>query len=42
MFLRKDVVKAATLGILPTGLLMIGVGAVLTIASNTADITEVL
>lgn len=38
---RKDVVKAATLGILPTGLLMIGVGAVLTIASNTADITEV-
>ncbi|MDU4028866.1 MAG: cytosine permease, partial [Enterococcus faecalis] len=38
---RKDVVKAATLGSLPTGLLMIGVGAVLTIASNTADITEV-
>ncbi|EGO5094253.1 cytosine permease [Enterococcus faecalis] len=38
---RKDVVKAATLGILQTGLLMIGVGAVLTIASNTADITEV-
>ncbi|MGC3042286.1 cytosine permease, partial [Enterococcus faecalis] len=38
---RKDVVKAATLGILTTGLLMIGVGGVLTIASNTADITEV-
>jgi cytosine permease len=38
---RKDVVKAAVVGILPAGVLMIGVGAVLTIASSTADITAV-
>lgn len=38
---RKDVIKAAIIGILPSGILMIGVGAVLTIASNTADITAV-
>ncbi|MBP2097607.1 cytosine permease [Enterococcus rivorum] len=38
---RKDVVKAATLGILPAGVLMISVGAILTIVSGTADITMV-
>ncbi|GCF92979.1 cytosine permease [Enterococcus florum] len=38
---RRDVVKAAALGILPSGVLMIGVGAVLTITAGTADIAEV-
>lgn len=38
---RKDVVKAATLGILPAGVLMIGVGAILTLTAGTADIAEV-
>ncbi|MGM0122826.1 cytosine permease [Enterococcus sp. AZ194] len=38
---RKDVVKAATLGILPAGVLMIAVGAILTITAGTADIAEV-
>jgi len=38
---RSDVVKAATFGIIPAGILMIGVGAVLTIAYQTSDITAV-
>ncbi|MFJ7666840.1 cytosine permease [Lysinibacillus sp. NPDC097195] len=38
---REDVVKAATFGIIPAGILMIGVGAVLTIAYQTSDITAV-
>lgn len=38
---RGDVIKAATLGILPSGVLMIAVGAVLSIVSGTADITAV-
>ncbi|MFF2177779.1 cytosine permease [Lysinibacillus sp. NPDC058147] len=38
---RSDVFKAATFGIIPAGVLMIGVGAVLTIAYQTSDITAV-
>ncbi|EOH87283.1 cytosine permease [Enterococcus pallens] len=38
---RGDVIKAATLGILPSGVLMIGVGAILTLTAGTADIAEV-
>lgn len=38
---RSDVFKAATLGIIPAGVLMIAVGAVLTIAYQTSDITAV-
>ncbi|MFJ7647407.1 cytosine permease [Lysinibacillus sp. NPDC097279] len=38
---RADVFKAATFGIIPAGILMIGVGAVLTIAYQTSDITAV-
>lgn len=38
---RSDVVKAATLGIIPAGVLMIAVGAILTIAYQTSDITAV-
>lgn len=38
---RSDVFKAATLGIIPSGVLMIAVGAVLSIANNTSDITNV-
>lgn len=38
---RSDVWKAAAFGIIPSGLLMIGVGAVLTIAYQTSDITAV-
>ncbi|MEK5231731.1 cytosine permease [Lysinibacillus sp. FSL K6-0232] len=38
---RSDVFKAATLGIIPAGVLMIGVGAVLTIAYQTSDLTAV-
>jgi len=38
---RSDVFKAATLGIIPAGVLMIGVGAILTIAYQTSDITAV-
>ncbi|MBO0962094.1 cytosine permease [Neobacillus sp. MM2021_6] len=38
---RSDVLKAATFGIIPTGVLMIGVGAVLTIAYQTSDITGI-
>ncbi|OJG69842.1 cytosine/purines uracil thiamine allantoin permease [Enterococcus phoeniculicola] len=38
---RKDVIKAATLGILPSGVLMIAVGAILTITAGTADIAQV-
>ncbi|GIO34608.1 MULTISPECIES: cytosine permease [Paenibacillus] len=36
---RSDVLKAALFGIIPAGLLMIGAGAVLTIAYQTSDIT---
>ena len=36
---RSDVLKAALIGIIPAGLLMIGAGAVLTIAYQTSDIT---
>ncbi|WP_286230475.1 cytosine permease [Neobacillus mesonae] len=38
---RSDVMKAAIFGIIPAGVLMIGVGAVLTIAYQTSDITAV-
>ncbi|GHH99678.1 cytosine permease [Neobacillus kokaensis] len=38
---RSDVIKAAIFGIIPAGVLMIGVGAVLTIAYQTSDITAV-
>ncbi|MBU5213805.1 cytosine permease [Heyndrickxia oleronia] len=38
---RSDVFKAAIFGIIPAGVLMIGVGAVLTIAYQTSDITAV-
>ncbi|MEB2299112.1 cytosine permease [Lysinibacillus xylanilyticus] len=38
---RSDIFKAATFGIIPAGVLMIGVGAVLTIAYQTSDITAV-
>lgn len=38
---RSDVFKAAIFGIIPSGVLMIGVGAVLTIAYQTSDITAV-
>lgn len=38
---RGDVMKAAILGILPSGVLMIAVGAILTVTAGTADITEV-
>ncbi|MBL4953488.1 cytosine permease [Neobacillus sp. YIM B02564] len=38
---RSDVIKAAVFGIIPAGVLMIGVGAVLTIAYQTSDITAV-
>ncbi len=38
---RGNIVKAAISGILPSGILMIGVGAILTITSGTADITSV-
>ncbi|WP_042357602.1 cytosine permease [Bacillus rubiinfantis] len=38
---RSDVIKAAVFGIIPAGILMIGVGAVLTIAYQTSDITAV-
>lgn len=36
---RSDVLKAALFGIIPAGLLMIGAGAVLTIAYRASDIT---
>lgn len=36
---RSDVLKAALFGIIPAGLLMIGTGAVLTIAYRASDIT---
>ncbi|OIK15916.1 cytosine permease [Bacillus sp. MUM 116] len=36
---RSDVLKAAIFGIIPAGVFMIGVGAVLTIAYQTSDIT---
>lgn len=36
---RSDVLKAALFGIVPAGLLMIGAGAVLTIAHQASDIT---
>ncbi|WP_239253450.1 cytosine permease [Listeria ilorinensis] len=38
---RTGVVKAAIIGILPSGVLMIAVGAILTITAGTADITSV-
>ncbi|GLC90585.1 cytosine permease [Lysinibacillus piscis] len=38
---RSDVMKAATFGIIPAGVLMIGVGAILTIAYQTSDLTAV-
>jgi len=38
---RSDVFKAAIFGIIPAGILMISVGAVLTIAYQTSDITAV-
>ncbi|GAK41059.1 cytosine permease [Paenibacillus urinalis] len=38
---RSDVWKAAIFGIIPAGLLMIGVGAVLTLAYQTNDVTAV-
>lgn len=38
---RSDVVKAATVGIIPMGVLMIGVGATLSIANKTTDISSV-
>lgn len=38
---RSDVLKAAIFGIIPAGVLMIGTGAVLTIAYQTSDITAV-
>lgn len=38
---RKDVGKAAFIGILPSGVLMITVGAILTLTAGTADITSV-
>ncbi|WP_099222850.1 cytosine permease [Listeria costaricensis] len=38
---RAGVVKAAILGILPSGVLMIAVGAILTVTAGTADITSV-
>lgn len=36
---RSDVVKASIFGIIPAGVIMIGIGAVLTIAFKTADIS---
>ncbi|WP_088816389.1 MULTISPECIES: cytosine permease [Listeria] len=38
---RANIMKAAISGILPSGILMIGVGAILTLTSGTADITSV-
>lgn len=38
---RKDVVKAAIVGILPSGVLMIAVGAILALTAGTADISVV-
>ncbi|MFO7197264.1 cytosine permease, partial [Enterococcus faecium] len=38
---RKDVVKAAIVGILPSGVLMVTVGAVLALTAGTADISVV-
>lgn len=38
---RGDVSKAALIGILPSGVLMITVGAILTLTAGTADITSV-
>lgn len=38
---RSDVVKAAIFGVIPAGVLMIGVGAVLTIVFKSADINGV-
>lgn len=38
---RSDVLKAAIFGIIPSGVLMISVGAVLTIAYQTSDVTAV-
>ncbi|QQZ08996.1 cytosine permease [Heyndrickxia vini] len=38
---RSEVLKAAIFGIIPAGILMIGVGALLTIAYQTSDITAV-
>lgn len=38
---RSDVLKAAIFGIIPAGVFMIGIGAVLTIAYKTSDITAV-
>ncbi len=38
---RKDVVKAAIVGILPSGILMIAVGAILALTAGTADISVV-
>ncbi|MEK5392902.1 cytosine permease [Margalitia sp. FSL K6-0131] len=38
---RSDVLKAAIFGIIPAGVFMIGIGAVLSIAYKTSDITAV-
>lgn len=37
---RSDVIKASIFGIIPAGVVMIGIGAVLTIAFKTADISS--
>lgn len=38
---RSNIVKSSVYGILPSGILMIGIGAILTLTSGTADITSV-
>ncbi|EOT77731.1 cytosine/purines uracil thiamine allantoin permease [Enterococcus raffinosus ATCC 49464] len=38
---RSDVVKAASVGIIPAGILMIAVGAILAIVNRTSDISSV-
>jgi cytosine permease len=38
---RRDVVKAAIFGVIPAGVLMIGVGAILTIVYHNADLNGV-
>lgn len=38
---RSDVVKAASAGIIPAGVLMIAVGAILAIVNKTSDISSV-
>lgn len=38
---RKDVVKAAIIGVFPSGMLMVSIGAILTLSAGTADISEV-